>query len=419
MRVAGSALALGLACSSCARVAGAPAIPSQAVPFASSGGYKSLYSFGGNGKSNDGRTPIAGLIAVGTEFYGTTENGGATNAYCSLGCGTVFKVSRSGAEQVIYRFGGAYGGATPTGTLLNSNGTLYGTTSAGGLGSSCAPGCGTVYKVSPDGKSETVLYRFKGGSDGAVPLAGLVSLGGVLYGTTQYGGKTTHLCPAGCGTVFSLTTGGSEGVLHAFDGGTDGASPIAGLLAFNGALYGTTQYGGRATALCATGCGTIFSLTTGGAKKTLHNFNFSPASRDGAYPAAGLTAFGGDLYGTTLGGGKLGDGVVFKLDLASGSERAIHSFSCCSTRTDGDIPMSRLTRVGKAFYGTTRNGGTANAGTIFVVTPSGAESVLHDFGGKPDGAHPQARLLPVNGSLYGTTPDGGSQSGGTVFSLKL
>ena len=96
---------------------------------------------------------------------------------------------------------------------------------------------------------------------------------------------------------------GSERVLYAFKGVRDGYFPLSGLLAFNGAFYGTTQYGGRATTLCATGCGTLFELSAAGTKKTLHEFDFSQTSGDGAYPAAGPTGFGGELYGTTLGGG--------------------------------------------------------------------------------------------------------------------
>jgi len=383
------------------------------------GPYKSLYSFGERGRAGDGRTPLAGLIAAGGEFYGTTEAGGTTNAYCSLGCGTVFKLSRSGTEEVIYRFGGAYGGAAPAGTLVERNGVLYGTTSAGGTGSNCLFGCGTVFKLTADGKSESVIYRFKGGSDGAVPVAGLVVAGAAFYGTTEYGGKTTALCPSGCGTVFKLDASGKEQIVHAFAGGRDGLFPVAGLLALNGALYGTTQYGGRTTALCATGCGTLFALSANGAKKTLHNFDFSTGSGDGAYPAAGPTAVNGKLYGTTMGGGKGADGTVYRADISNGSERVIHSFICCATRSDGTFPLARLTNTGGELYGTTRAGGTGNAGTVFIITPSGAESILYDFAGKPDGAHPQARVLPLGGSLYGTTADGGSIGEGSVFSLKL
>lgn len=353
-------------------------------------------------------------------MYGTTEDGGTTNAYCRLGCGTVFRVDTSGAEQTIYRFGGASGGANPTGTLIALNGVLYGTTSGGGLGSNCVPGCGTVFKLSPDGKSAAVIYRFKGGSDGAVPLAGLVAFGGALYGTTEYGGDTTAICSAGCGTIFKIDArSGSERVLYAFKGVRDGYFPLSGLLAFNGAFYGTTQYGGRATTLCATGCGTLFELSAAGTKKTLHEFDFSQTSGDGAYPAAGPTGFGGELYGTTLGGGSSGDGTVYRLNPSTGAEHVVHTFVCCATRTDGDFPVARVTRVGSELYGTTRDGGTSNDGTIFIITASGAESVLYDFTGRPDGAHPEARAVQLGGALYGTTADGGSRSEGSIFSLKL
>jgi uncharacterized repeat protein (TIGR03803 family) len=407
-----------LAWAGCAHADVTPALSHQGAPLATSGGYSSLYSFGQNGKSGDGHAPLAEVIAVAAELYGTTQLGGKTSAHCPVGCGAVFATSIAGAERVIYRFKGGSDGAAPAGGLIDVNGTLYGTTSTGGSGSACSSGCGTVFKVSLDGKSEAVLYSFKGGKDGAIPLDRLVLLGGSLFGTTQFGGNTTGICSSGCGTVFKIGTSGGERVLYRFKGSSDGARPVAGLLALNGALYGTTPYGGRATRFCATGCGTLFELSTGGTKKTIHSFTYSPTSGDGAYPAAAPIAMGGELYGTTLGGGTIGDGVVFKANLSTGVEHVIHSFICCATKTDGFFPVARLTRVGGAMYGTTRNGGTANGGTIFVVTASGAESVLHDFTGQPDGASPQASLLLMNGSLYGTTVYGGSASQGTVFSLK-
>ena len=138
-RFAPLVLAFGAICSGCAQFAATPGVASHAASSRAApiGSYKSIYSFGG--KADDGRTPAAGLIALGGELYGTTEDGGTTNAYCRLGCGTVFRVDTSGAEQTIYRFGGASGGANPTGTLIALNGVLYGTTSGGGLAVTAFP----------------------------------------------------------------------------------------------------------------------------------------------------------------------------------------------------------------------------------------------------------------------------------------
>lgn len=384
---------------------------------ASSGGYNAIYSFGEPAKSDDGERPLTNLVDVHGDFYGTTVYGGTTNDQCSLGCGTVFRVSTSGEESVIYRFKGGSDGADPVAGLTVVNGALIGTTSGGGTGSACGGGCGTVFKVSTDGRSEEVLHSFSGGTDGADPVAGLVALGGTLYGTTQFGGTVTPLCSSGCGTVFTVSASGAESVIYRFNAGKDGANPVAGLLALDGKLYGTTQYGGAPTSFCETGCGTIFRMSTAGSKMTLHDFKYARGLNDGAFPAAALIAMGGDLYGTTIGGGKYGDGTIFEANASSGAETILHYFNCCRTIKDGMYPVAPLTPVKGVLYGTTRNGGTSDRGTVFVVTTSGAESILHEFTGKPDGATPQAGLKFIGGALYGTTTDGGSQSEGTVFKL--
>lgn len=361
--------------------------------------------------------PVSSLIAIAGTFYGTTQYGGTTNSACSIGCGTIFTVSAAGVEHVLYRFTGGADGAFPTGELIASGGAVFGTTSAGGAGGNCSGGCGTVFTLHTDGGSERVLYSFVGGNDGADPLAGLTEFNGKFYGTTQFGGARARLCSARCGTVFTVSPTGKERVVYRFNGGKDGARPVARLIAVNGIFYGTTQYGGAQTSLCATGCGTLFRLSATGAKKILHSFKYTPASNDGAYPAAGPTAVNGELYGTTVGGGKVGDGTVFRVNSSTGAESVLHSFNCCVSSSDGAYPFSHLTRVNGIFYGTTSNGGTSGKGTVFAITASGSESVLHNFAGKPDGAQPVAGLLLGGDALYGTTTAGGTTSEGTVFEL--
>jgi uncharacterized repeat protein (TIGR03803 family) len=183
---------------------------------------------------------------------------------------------RRGAKSSPPHDGGS-DGATPLAGLIADNradnrGALYGTTAGGGTGNN-----GTVFKLTPPAKgqtawTETVLYHFTGGSDGSLPYAGLIAdNSGALYGTTQQGGSGCP--PNGCGTVFKLTpsakgqTAWTETVLYRFTGGSDGATPRAGLFADKqGVLYGTTTVGGgqsgcpQFTALFV-GCGTVFKLT--------------------------------------------------------------------------------------------------------------------------------------------------------------
>ncbi|HEY6292398.1 MAG TPA: choice-of-anchor tandem repeat GloVer-containing protein [Terriglobia bacterium] len=160
------------------------------------------------------------------------------------GCGVVFKLDPAGALAVLHTFTGAPDGTFPLGSLLiDASGNLYGTTTDGGSGTSCSSsfGCGTVFKLSPTG-AETVLYSFTGGTDGAFPSGGLVrDTAGNLYGTTAGGGAHNF------GTIFTLTTSGVETVLCSFTGERGGAGPEGGLLRNSaGTLYGTTFEGGAA-----------------------------------------------------------------------------------------------------------------------------------------------------------------------------
>ncbi len=369
-------------------------------------------------------------------FYGTTDGGGSCY---DVGCGTVFEITPSGIEQVIYRFKGGSDGDDPVGNLINVNGTLYGVTNEGGSKSGpCAPpnsGCGTVFKVSTAG-DEHVLYRFKGGKDGDYPLAGLTSLDGMLYGTTDHGGGYY-----GLGTVFQITLTGREKILYRFKGGaSDGWGPQAPLLPLHGTLYGTTAYGGCDS--CDGGRGTVFSVNPGGVEHMLYAFQGADYGGDGAIPEAGLIAIKNVLYGSTASGGYDrtpecgsssghglgGCGSVFSVTLG-GKERILHRFK---GPPDGAVPAAALVADNGQLFGTTGAGGIGSSyylghGTVFEVTLKGSEHVLHRFGGAPDGNIPFASLAYYGKKLYGTTVSGGdgckrSGSGppagcGTVFEL--
>jgi uncharacterized repeat protein (TIGR03803 family) len=314
----------------------------------------------------------------------------------------------------LYSFDGKDGGA-PYAGLLNVNGTLYGTTYAGGVNcesSSFATGCGTVFKITPSGK-EALLYSFKGGyKDGETPHADLINVNGTLHGTTVYGGANCTSSGA-CGTVFSITPSGKEALLYSFDG-KDGEYPYAGLINVKGKLYGTTYRGG------ANGYGTVFSITPSGKGRVLHSFG----SGDGVGPYAGLLNVNGTLYGTTYHGGTHGSGTVFSIT-TSGKETVLYSFKGGSG--DGASPAAGLLNVNGTLYGTTSNGGSGSCllssyalgcGTVFSITTSGKETVLHSFkGGTGDGRYPEAGLINVNGTLYGTTSSGGANRDGTVFNI--
>jgi uncharacterized repeat protein (TIGR03803 family) len=154
--------------------------------------YEVLFSFGISVHGDDGGFPVAGLVAVDGNLYGTTQSGGAGGL--SEGHGTVFTISPSGTESVLYSFGNAPDGSDPVASLVALKGELYGTTLTGG-----AYGKGTVFSVSTTG-SEKVLHSFGSAYDGILPMAGLTAVNDTLYGTTQEGGSFDH------GTVFSIST---------------------------------------------------------------------------------------------------------------------------------------------------------------------------------------------------------------------
>ncbi len=186
----------------------------------------------------DGSSPSAGLVADSAgNLYGTTYDGG------TFDFGTVFELPASGGEKVLHNFTGGLDGAYPTaGLVVDSSGNLYGTTKEGGRGS-CDIGCGVVFKMNAQGQ-EKVLYAFRDGADGAIPLGGLVrDVAGNLYGTTAIGGILTGPCAddSGCGVVFKVDSSGHESVLYRFTGLGDGSGPTSPLVRDStGNFYGTT-----------------------------------------------------------------------------------------------------------------------------------------------------------------------------------
>jgi uncharacterized repeat protein (TIGR03803 family) len=383
--------------------------------------YTMLYSF--KGGHDDGQWPHASVTNLSGTLYGTTPRGGRHRCYKIKGCGTAFSMTTSGEETILHSFDGN-NGSRPAGALLNVNGTLYGVTGRGGTNCNAdTGGCGTVFSITPSGR-ETVLYRFKGyPDDGAIPTGGLIEINGTLYGTTFLGGSGKcdrgTVGYVGCGTAFAITTSGSERPLYSFGSAKyDGNFPNGSLSDVKGRLYGTTPFGGRHRV------GTVFSLTISGQESLIHRFN-TDHKGNGTSPAAGLINIRGTLYGTTAGGGANSAGTVFSIT-PSGTFSLLHSFGGVG---DGIGPEAELLDVNGTLYGSTFAGGADDLGTVFSITLSGAENVLYSFMGYPnDGAYPGAALVAVNGTLYGTTEFGGSGSCtrprqgyfpgcGTVFAL--
>ncbi len=377
-----------------------------AAPRAQAQTFAVIYNFTGG---SDGANPLAGFAIdrVGN-LYGTASAGG------SSADGVVFKLSTSGQETVLHEFTGGIDGATPEGSLvLDKSGNLYGTTHAGGVSNA-----GTVFLVTRTGK-EKVLYSFTGGADGAAPIAGLtMDTAGNLYGTTTAGGSS------GNGAVFKLAVptvaGGpwKESLLYSFGTGTDGAIPVSGVtLDESGDLYGTTSAGGTY------GYGTVFQLKrskSGWTENILHDFALGS---DGGVPYAGLVLGGkGIFYGAATeggGGGTNGGGTVFALTEGSGGWtftviNALSGWNISGTFRDVLLESGKI-------YATTHCDGDYSAGTVYELTQSGGTwtyTSLYVFTGGTDGLYSFSNLVSDRaGNLYGTTNEGGADGYGVAFKV--
>ena len=305
---------------------------------------------------------------------------------------------------VLHKFTGN-DGASPRGSLVSFEQTLYGTT----YGSS------TLFKINMDGSGYALLHRFTG-PDGAEPRGALTLADAMLYGATEEGGSGGDP-----GTLFKISTdGGGFTLLREFTG-SDGRFPDGSLVLSGATLYGATEMGG------SSGAGTVFKLNTDGSGQTvLHNFTGYP--NDGYRPLGGLALSGTTLYGATGGGGSYGPpsvwgdagyGTLFKVNTDGSGYTVLKQF----TGSDGSTPMGGFVSSGTTLYGITEGGysadGTYSRGTVFKINTDGSGySLLKEFAGE-DGLWPQAGLLLDGTTLYGTTFSGGIANYGVVFALSL
>ncbi len=306
--------------------------------------------------SPDGGGPQGDLLLVGDSLYGMTESGGAT------GGGTIFRDLPDGSRHVVLHqfLGGAFDGASPTGSLIESDGELYGMTSAGGGASQ-----GTIFRLDPDGSDYTLLHAFGGGAaDGSYPQGSLLALDGLLYGMTSGGGA------GGTGTIFAIRPDGNGfTVMRSFTGGpADGSYPLGSLIGSGGVLFGMTQGGGGSN------LGTVFRVNPDGSGfAVLHSF--AGGVSDGQWPSGSLVEAGDELIGLTWAGGLGGRGTIFKVNRDGTGFAVLHSFA----GADGDwprgigslapsaffVPLGSLTSFDGGLYGVTTSGGLDGGGVLF------------------------------------------------------
>ena len=321
--------------------------------------------------------------------------------------GAAFLFAGHGRAEVVYSQVHSFGftnwiGRNPQAVLIRAgDGNLYGTTRLGGRADR-----GTIFRLHTNGTSFGVIHNFYG-TNGSAPTCGVIEgKDGLLFGTASRGGTPNK------GVVFRVNKDGDGFMLlHEFGTVTgDGASPVGGLLeGSDGLLYGTTAEGGTNTA------GTLFKLRKdGGDYAIVRHLSLS----EGRSPQGSLIEAGdGRIYGTTSGGGTNGAGVVFGVGSNGDGFAVLHEFG----GADGSAPFGALLAGRDGFlYGTTRDGGLSDAGTVFRLTKDGNTfEVLWDFWGDGwDGLKPFSTLVEgTDGGLYGTTAGGGVTNGGIVFRL--
>ncbi len=382
-----------------------------------------------------GATTMIGPLGVSGSDLGCSANGAVLYA-------TLDNASQSCPTSTLYSINTSSGAATTIGCtgvanindLVYQNGVLYGNAQDGNLytlntttgTATFEASAGIVFSgMALPASTITLLHKFTNGQDGGTPLAGLTfDRAGNLYGTTAFGGSSTD------GTVYKLTHKGSGWTfspLYEFEGGNDGTFPEAPVtVGTDGSLYGVTSQGGPGNDGTvyrlrppATSCRSALCFWT-----ETQLYAFTGTNGDGYYPGYGAVIFdsAGNLYGTTIDGGKHNNGSVYKLTPAGPPwmESVIYSFAA---NPDGCHPYGGLTfDPAGDLYGTTYQCGVNSAGTVYQLTPSGnmwTEGILYAFEGQSenDGASPYGGLiLDPSGNLFGTTSHGGI-GGGTVFEL--
>ena len=394
------------------------------APTAQAQTYQVLHNFIGGADETNSQSGLT--IDQSGHLYGTTIG----QEQCIAGCGTVYQLSHQGSGWIlstIYAFRGGQDGSYPVNAVtLASDGSLYGTTSAGGVIGGCfGSGCGTVYHLQPPAAfchnvtcpwDETVLYRFQGCPDLSSPNQAAFDQAGNIFGATYEGGFG---CPLyfGDGGIFKLSPsqgGWSYQFAYHFMGELTGCNPLGDVVVDQSEnIYGTTYMCGLH------GEGAVYQVSplgSGWREQVLHHFG--QTKTDGAEPFAGMISdTAGNLYGTTAYGGSNGSGTVFELSPANGG----YTYSVLYNFSGGVGSTSRLSMDSAGnLYGVQYGGGANNQGMVFKLTSeSGGWTLtdLHDFDGS-GGSYPIGQVaLDANGIVYGTTNQGGAYGNGVVWEI--
>lgn len=334
---------------------------------------------------------------VGT-FWGLTSQGGD-----SVNGGVLFNFNANTKTETVARsFANGPTGPQYGNLIKASDGLLYGMTPAGCY----ANGGGAIFRCDTSGNNMTILYAFKGGSDGGGPYGSLIQANdGNLYGMTNYGGNS------GSGVIFKCTTSGTETAIYSF---TNNEKPYGSLIqATDGNLYGMTHGGG------SNGMGSIFQCSLSGTYNLLVSFTGASGPAMGANPYGGLVqATNGLLYGMTYSGGANNVGVIFQCT-TTGTYTDLVDLTSANSNPYGSLIQANDGNL----YGMTFAGGVNSDGTVFQCTTGGALTTLISFTGQPgpfEGASPEGSLIQASdGNLWGLTYSGNENNNGVLFSCPL
>jgi uncharacterized repeat protein (TIGR03803 family) len=380
-----------------------------------------LYTFAG---APDAGQPSGALYRdANGNLFGTTASQGIPGSCGGPGCGTVYEVSNTGQEQVLYRFRGGADGNEPNGLTPGPDGDLYSTTA--GVNDSAA----TLFKLDPTNGVKTILYTFSdfvhGGDD--LNSAPVFDAAGNLYGAAQYGGDINcGYNGNGCGVIYKYDAGGHMRAFHTFTNYASGEFPWSGVaIGLDGTLYGSAA-GGDLKCNAPGGCGVIYKLTPSGTYTVLHRFH---GRQDGLFPGYVTADGSGNVYGTTSQGGDfscyppLGCGTIFMID-AAGRFSVLFTFTrkqiCCGPGYWGLMLDSRGN-----IYGSSGANGAHGDGFVFKLDTKRNFTDLFDYpgcGASPDGGQPNTVIRDTTGNFYGTMTSGGDQPCpgglGTVYELR-
>jgi uncharacterized repeat protein (TIGR03803 family) len=346
-----------------------------------------------NFTGTNGELPNGSLIISNGTLYGVTSYGGAHNVGC------IFSVDAAGGNyKDMYDFNNTLG-ANPQGSLITVGNKLYGMATYGGANS-----VGCVFSIDTNGTNYKDLWDFNSpGTNGEYPDGSLLYVNGLLFGMTNEGGVNAD------GNIFSIDTNGSnyKDLWDFSSASSNGEYPIGSLITSGGVLYGMTYDGGNFDSGC------VFSIDTNGSHyKNMLDFN---GPNKGMYPYGDLVLSGKTLFGMTYGGGANDSGCIFSIDTNGANYKDLTDFN----RAKGYYPEGSLTLVNNLLYGMARTGaGLNDSGCIFSIDTAGTDfNDVFDFNGV-NGEYPTGNVALSGTTLYGMTPDGGTGNDGVVFSFK-